>query len=170
MCSLTMSGIRCRGFDDSSNGVHRGGKQGLHGRENPLHSLIDLSEAVRFSYVLRRALDLIKHHEWHTSYSLLCCILLAVLYRRISLASEGVVDGDIFADVFRKLAGLAVRQCVELGYHRSVRRIDSVPNYLRTELRRRVFWSAYSMECASCIHLGRPLSLHANEIDAEVGT
>lgn len=41
-------------------------------------------------------------------------------------------------------------------------------NAVHAEMRKRVFWSAYSMECAACIHLGRPLSLHYHEIDTEV--
>lgn len=39
---------------------------------------------------------------------------------------------------------------------------------LQRELQKRAFWSAYVMECSAAVMLGRPLSLHYQEIDAEV--
>ncbi|KAL2416860.1 hypothetical protein ABEF95_008753 [Exophiala dermatitidis] len=67
-----------------------------------------------------------------------------------------------------KLAGLALRQCIDLGYHRSSKHLrTSTTDPLRLELRKRVFWCAYSMECQSAVMLGRPLALRDQEIDAE---
>ncbi|KAL2443617.1 hypothetical protein ABEF95_007977 [Exophiala dermatitidis] len=67
-----------------------------------------------------------------------------------------------------KLAGLALRQCIDLGYHRSCKHLkSSTTDPLRLELRKRVFWCAYSMECQSAVMLGRPLALRDQEIDAE---
>lgn len=68
----------------------------------------------------------------------------------------------------RKLAGLALRQCIDLGYHRSLKRLRSTPNPLRLELRKRVFWCAYVMECQAAVMLGRPLGIPPQEVDAEV--
>lgn len=68
----------------------------------------------------------------------------------------------------RKLAGLALRQCVDLGYHRSSQRVRVKTDPLRLELRKRVFWCAYAMECQAAVMLGRPLGLNPHEIDAEV--
>jgi hypothetical protein len=68
----------------------------------------------------------------------------------------------------RKLAGLALRQCIDLGYHRSSKRLRSTPNPLRLELRKRVFWCAYVMECQAAVMLGRPLGIPSHEVDAEV--
>jgi hypothetical protein len=68
----------------------------------------------------------------------------------------------------RKLAGQAVRECVNLGYHRNHKRLRPIANPLQLELQKRAFWSAYVMECAAAVMLGRPLSLHFQEIDAEV--
>ncbi|KAH7159549.1 fungal-specific transcription factor domain-containing protein [Dactylonectria estremocensis] len=67
-----------------------------------------------------------------------------------------------------KLAGLAVRHCVTLGYHRNQKRFRSSVSPLQQELQKRTFWSAYEMECSAAVMLGRPLCLHFQEIDAEL--
>ncbi|KAH7245335.1 fungal-specific transcription factor domain-containing protein [Fusarium tricinctum] len=66
-----------------------------------------------------------------------------------------------------KLGGQALRQCVNLGYHRNQKRLRSTLDPLQRELQKRAFWSAYVMECSAAVMLGRPLSLHYQEIDAE---
>lgn len=68
----------------------------------------------------------------------------------------------------RKLSGLALRQCIELGYHRSTRRLRSNYDPLRLEMRKRAFWCAYGIDCSAAINLGRPLGIAYQEIDAEV--
>ncbi|KAH6873806.1 fungal-specific transcription factor domain-containing protein [Thelonectria olida] len=65
------------------------------------------------------------------------------------------------------LSGLALRQCIELGYHRSLKKISLRTNVLRLEMRKRVFWCAYQMDCASSVNLGLPLSLPIQEVDTE---
>ncbi|KAF4997118.1 hypothetical protein FDECE_12162 [Fusarium decemcellulare] len=67
-----------------------------------------------------------------------------------------------------KLAGQAVRQCVNLGYHSNHSRSKITLDPLQQELQKRAFWSAYEMECSAAVMLGRPLSLHFQEIDAEL--
>lgn len=64
---------------------------------------------------------------------------------------------------------MALRQCIELGYHRSITRFRSKTDTLQLELQKRAFWCTYGLDCAAAIHLGRPLGLAQNEIDAEVG-
>ncbi|KAF2489230.1 hypothetical protein BU16DRAFT_531570 [Lophium mytilinum] len=66
-----------------------------------------------------------------------------------------------------KLAGLALRQCIDLGYHRSLTRLESTTDPLRQDLRKRVFWCTYSMECQAAVMLGRSLGLPLQGIDAE---
>ncbi|RMJ05242.1 hypothetical protein CDV36_014078, partial [Fusarium kuroshium] len=66
-----------------------------------------------------------------------------------------------------KLSGLALRQCVELGYHRSPTRFRSIRDPHRLELRKSVFWCAWSIDCTCALLLGRPLTLRLQEIDAE---
>lgn len=70
----------------------------------------------------------------------------------------------------RKLAGLALRQCIDLGYHRNSRRLRSTASPLQLELRRRVFWCSYAMESQAAIMLGRPQGIPYQEVDAEVFT
>ncbi|KAI1610878.1 fungal-specific transcription factor domain-containing protein [Exophiala viscosa] len=66
-----------------------------------------------------------------------------------------------------KLAGLALRQCIDLGYHRNSKRFKPSADPLRTDLRKRVFWCAYVMECQAAVMLGRPLGIPYQEVDAE---
>jgi hypothetical protein len=68
----------------------------------------------------------------------------------------------------RKLAGQALRQCISLGYHRNQKRHRVAVSVFQREMQKRAFWSAYIMECAGAVMLGRPLSLRFEEIDAEV--
>ncbi|CAM1503165.1 Fc.00g079410.m01.CDS01 [Cosmosporella sp. VM-42] len=67
-----------------------------------------------------------------------------------------------------KLAGLALRQCIDLGYHRSSKRLRSTANPLVLEMQRRVFWCAYTMESQAAVMLGRPQGIPYQEVDAEV--
>ncbi|RDL31801.1 Uncharacterized protein BP5553_09203 [Venustampulla echinocandica] len=67
-----------------------------------------------------------------------------------------------------KLSGLALRQCIELGYHRSVKRSkEPTPDHLQLELRKRAFWCAWGIDCSVATMLGRPLGLSLQEIDVE---
>lgn len=75
---------------------------------------------------------------------------------------------DLLPD--RKLSGLALRQCIELGYHRSVKRYAPPANMLQHELRKRVFWVAHGLDCTVALRLGRPLGIHVQDIDAELPT
>ncbi|KAF6836421.1 subtilisin-like protease [Colletotrichum plurivorum] len=65
------------------------------------------------------------------------------------------------------LSGLALRQCIELGYHRNVKKINVRTNLLKLELRKRAFWCAYQMDCAASVNVGLPLSLPIEEVDTE---
>ncbi|KAL2824999.1 putative transcriptional activator protein acu-15 [Aspergillus cavernicola] len=69
-----------------------------------------------------------------------------------------------------KLAGLALRQCVDLGYHRNSKRFRTAADPLRLELRKRVLWCAYAMESQAAIMLGRPQGIPYQEVDAEYPT
>ncbi|KAL4865039.1 fungal-specific transcription factor domain-containing protein [Aspergillus spectabilis] len=66
-----------------------------------------------------------------------------------------------------KLAGLALRHCIDLGYHRNSKRLRTTANPLQLELRKRVFWCAYSMESQAAVMLGRPQGIPYQEVDAE---
>ncbi|KAM5364439.1 hypothetical protein ACJZ2D_011499 [Fusarium nematophilum] len=66
-----------------------------------------------------------------------------------------------------KLTGLALRQCIELGYHRTIKRLTPLGNPLQQEMRKRVFWVAHGIDCAVALRLGRPLGIPLQEINAE---
>ncbi|KAF4951618.1 hypothetical protein FGADI_7395 [Fusarium gaditjirri] len=66
-----------------------------------------------------------------------------------------------------KVSGLAIRQCIELGYHRGVRQFAPAANLLQQEMRKRVFWVAHGIDCTVAVRLGRPLGIPHQEIDAE---
>lgn len=69
---------------------------------------------------------------------------------------------------YRKLAGLALRQCIDLGYHRNTKHFAEPSDILHIELRKRVFWCAYVVETQAAVMLGRPLGIPYQEVDAEV--
>lgn len=105
--------------------------------------------------------------------ALLCCALFSI--RSPMGPSIWYVSWNEFLDILlttrsRSLSGLALRQCIELGYHRNVRKINLRTNVLRLELRKRVFWCAYQMDCVSSVNLGLPLSLPIQEVDTEVSS
>ncbi|CZR68640.1 related to purine utilization positive regulator [Phialocephala subalpina] len=65
------------------------------------------------------------------------------------------------------LSGLALRQCIELGYHRSARKFSLSLDPLRLEMRKRVFWCSYGIDRAASMTLGRPFGIPDQEIDIE---
>ncbi|KAI2670568.1 transcriptional regulator family: Fungal Specific TF [Penicillium roqueforti] len=67
-----------------------------------------------------------------------------------------------------KLSGLALRQCIELGYHRSSKRGHLKKDPLHVELSKRVFWVSQGIDVSYALRLGRPLGIQLNEIDAEL--
>ncbi|KAI2695446.1 transcriptional regulator family: Fungal Specific TF [Penicillium roqueforti] len=66
-----------------------------------------------------------------------------------------------------KLAGLALRQCIDLGYHRNTKHLAAPKDLLQVELRKRVFWCAYVIETQAAVMLGRPLGIPYQEVDVE---
>ncbi|OQD70950.1 hypothetical protein PENPOL_c001G04695 [Penicillium polonicum] len=67
------------------------------------------------------------------------------------------------------IIGLAIRHAVEMGLHRNFR--DSRVRQLNKDdlnLRNRVFWSAYILDRAVSLTLGRPFALAEHEIDVPV--
>lgn len=60
------------------------------------------------------------------------------------------------------LAGLAIRQCIELGLHKQ--RMVDCHNLQFSERRKRLFWSVYIFERKTALVLGRPFALSDEEI------
>lgn len=63
------------------------------------------------------------------------------------------------------LAGLAVRQCIELGLHRATPNIEIS---LERELNIRLFWACYYLDRGVSVALGRPPAIADGDIDVEV--
>lgn len=68
----------------------------------------------------------------------------------------------------RKISGMAMRHCVELGYHRSTERYRNSVDTLTKEISKRCFWVAYDIDLVASFILGRPSGISDNAIDVEV--
>lgn len=104
---------------------------------------------------------------------MLCSIFYKVLQWGQPLVCRPWLKAHIFiasltGTTDRKLSGMAIRQCVELGYHRSTERYRPHADALTKELSKRCFWVAYDLDCVSSFILGRPKGIPDNAIDAEV--
>ncbi|KAJ5689709.1 hypothetical protein N7462_004101 [Penicillium macrosclerotiorum] len=80
-------------------------------------------------------------------------MLLMVLYNLRSTSNSSVWY----------MIGLAMRTCVDFGFHRESRYRRLQP--YEAELRRRLFWSVYIIERSTAWSLGRPFSIPEEEID-----
>ncbi|KAF4461429.1 transcription activator acu-15 [Fusarium albosuccineum] len=67
-----------------------------------------------------------------------------------------------------KLSGLAIRYCIELGYHRSASAYRKNSNPLIAEMSKRCFWVAYDIDRVASFVLGRPVGIPDDCIDAEL--
>lgn len=77
--------------------------------------------------------------------------------------------GDSISNISpRRISGVAIRYCVELGYHRSVNRYRKQTNPLVAEMSKRCFWVAYDIDRVASFILGRPVGIPDDCIDAEV--
>ncbi|KAF2199463.1 C6 transcription factor FacB [Delitschia confertaspora ATCC 74209] len=83
------------------------------------------------------------------------CLVLAQIYSLMK------------ADYARllKYKGLAVSLAQRLGLHQSQKRFALNP--LRSETRKKVFWSLYTVDCLSAAHLGLPKLLKEEDIHCE---
>jgi hypothetical protein len=64
---------------------------------------------------------------------------------------------------------MAIRHCIELGYHRSAERYRRHVDPLTKEMSKRCFWVAYDIDRVAAFILGRPVGIPDELIDAEVG-
>lgn len=63
---------------------------------------------------------------------------------------------------------MAIRHCIELGYHRSVERYHRSTDALTKEMSKRCFWVAYDIDRVAAFTLGRPVGIPDGSIDVEV--
>ncbi|OAA59026.1 Transcription factor [Niveomyces insectorum RCEF 264] len=85
--------------------------------------------------------------------SLLCCAVYSI-------------RSPIGASLWQ-ISGLAIRRCVELGYHRSVEKYRSAAGPLAKEMSKRCFWVAYDIDRVVSFILGRPVAIPDGAIDVE---
>ncbi|KAJ6157700.1 hypothetical protein N7470_005292 [Penicillium chermesinum] len=67
-----------------------------------------------------------------------------------------------------RFSGLALRQAIELGYHRHGSVLGLSTGTLRFELRKRAFWCAWTIDTVAATVLGRPLCLRSEDVDCEL--
>lgn len=67
-----------------------------------------------------------------------------------------------------KISGMAIRHCIELGYHRSVTKFRPHADPLAAEMSRRCFWVAYDIDRVAAFILGRPMGIPDDSIDVEM--
>ncbi|KAJ5836281.1 transcriptional regulator family: Fungal Specific TF [Penicillium robsamsonii] len=67
-----------------------------------------------------------------------------------------------------KISGMAIRHCIELGYHRSAERYRRHVDPLTKEMSRRCFWVAYDIDRVAAFTLGRPVGIPDELIDTEL--
>ncbi|CAG8105006.1 unnamed protein product [Penicillium olsonii] len=63
---------------------------------------------------------------------------------------------------------MAIRHCIELGYHRSTDKFHRNLDTLAKEMIKRCFWVAYDLDRTAAFTLGRPLGIPEECIDVEL--
>jgi len=63
---------------------------------------------------------------------------------------------------------MAIRHCIELGYHRNVARYRKLSTPLVAEMSTRCFWVAYDIDRVAAFILGRPVGIPDEAIDVEL--
>ena len=63
---------------------------------------------------------------------------------------------------------MAIRHCIELGYHRSAETYRKHADVLTKEMSKRCFWVAYDIDRVAAFILGRPVGIPDDAIDVEV--
>jgi len=127
-----------------------------------------------FSWALDRIGPLLHMDGLHSIQALLCCAVYSIRsYNGASLwyvlpRGNGIISQVMADGPNRNISGMAIRQCVELGYHRSTEKYRTRADTLSKEISKRCFWVAYDLDCVASFILGRPKGIPDNAIDVEV--
>ncbi|KAI0024666.1 fungal-specific transcription factor domain-containing protein [Xylariomycetidae sp. FL0641] len=107
------------------------------------------------SYYMSALQHIFAARESRTTQNIEAMTLLVLFHLR-SASSHGIWY----------MIGLAMRTCIDLGLHskRNEVRLDGYT----VQMRRRLFWSVYSLERTIAISLGRPLSIPDRQIDVDL--
>jgi hypothetical protein len=112
------------------------------------------SAGTYYSMALRYQEPLLDLDGLESIQSILCCAVYSV---------RSPVGVSLW-----KVSGMAIRHCIELGYHRSVARFRKHTDPLVAEMSTRCFWVAYDLDRVAAFNLGRPVGIPDNSIDVEV--
>lgn len=107
-----------------------------------------------YSLALDYLPSVLENDSLESIQSLLCCAVYSI-------------RSPIGASLWQ-ISGLAIRRCVELGYHRSVEKYRSAAGPLAKEMSKRCFWVAYDIDRVVSFILGRPVAIPDGAIDVEV--
>lgn len=67
-----------------------------------------------------------------------------------------------------KLSGMAIRLCIELGYHLDAKKYHRSVDPLTKEMAKRCFWVAYDIDRVAAFTLGRPVGIPEASIDVDL--
>lgn len=112
-----------------------------------------ISEAF-YSMALEHITPILQHDSIESVQAILACAVYSV--RSPAGASTW------------KLSGMALRQSIELGYHRDPRKIHPLAEPKDVEMSKRVFWVAYDLDRAAAMNLGRPFGISDDDCDVEL--
>lgn len=109
-----------------------------------------------YAVALDRITPILDLDSLESIQSILCCAVYSI---------RSPVGASLW-----KVSGMAIRHCVELGYHRSAKRFRQQTDMLAREMSTRCFWVAYDIDRVAANILGRPDGISDHLIDAEVQT
>ncbi|CAH0021249.1 unnamed protein product [Clonostachys rhizophaga] len=114
---------------------------------------VDAAEGY-YAMALDRIGQLLELNNLQSIQALLCCAVYSI---------RSPVGVSLW-----KISSMAIRHCVELGYHRSSERFYSSANTLTKEMSRRCFWVSYDIDRVASFILGLPVGIADTAIDAEL--
>ncbi|OKL56596.1 hypothetical protein UA08_08175 [Talaromyces atroroseus] len=117
------------------------------------HSEVDAAEGY-YAMALNNIAPLLDMDNLLSIQAMLCCAVYSVR------SPAGVS--------LWKISGMAMRHCIELGYHRSTERYRNSVDTLTKEISKRCFWVAYDIDRVASFILGRPAGISDGDIDVEL--
>ncbi|KAJ9157324.1 Fungal specific transcription factor [Pleurostoma richardsiae] len=107
-----------------------------------------------YSMALDRQQTVLDLDNIQSIQSILCCAIYSI---------RSPVGASLW-----KISGMAIRQCIELGYHRSAAKYRKNADVMTREMSKRCFWVAYDIDRVAAFILGRPVGIPDESIDTEL--
>lgn len=115
------------------------------------------------------------HHDTAEAYHAMALDRISAILDLDSLES---IQALLFSAVYSirspagaslwKLSGMAMRYCIELGYHLDTERHHRHVDLLTKEMIKRCFWVAYDIDRVAAFTLGRPVGIPEASIDVDL--